>query len=206
MDAIVAWFEQSDRTLPWRELELAKIDAYEVLVSEFMLQQTQSSRVGPYYAAWLEKWPTVYALAAAPQGEVITAWGRLGYPRRAKWLHEAAQRIVEEFAGTVPREVEVLETFRGIGPYTARAVAVFAYGEWHPVIDTNVRRVLARWQRGEERATVPLKSDYELLTALLPEDNSTVRLLGYGVMELGATVCTARAPACDVCPLKHTCA
>lgn len=206
MDAIVAWFKQSERTLPWRELDIRRIDPYEVLVSEFMLQQTQSSRVGPYYKAWLQTWPTVHALAAAPLGEVLTAWGRLGYPRRAKWLHEAAQRIVCEFNGEVPKDVHVLETFTGIGPYTARAVAVFAYGEHHPVIDTNVRRVLARWQRGEERATAPLKSDYELLTALLPTDHTTTRLLGYAVMELGATVCTARALTCSACPLKATCA
>lgn len=205
MDAIVAWFKQSKRTLPWRELDIRRINPYEVLVSEFMLQQTQSSRVEPYYEAWLVNWPTVHALAAAPLGEVLTAWGRLGYPRRAKWLHEAAKRIVCEFNGEVPRDVQVLETFTGIGPYTARAVAVFAFGEHHPVIDTNVRRVLARWQRGEERPTAPLKSDYELLTQLLPKDNHTTRLLGYGIMELGATVCSARAPACNACPVQATC-
>lgn len=201
----MAWFKQSKRTLPWRELDTRRIDPYEVLVSEFMLQQTQSSRVEPYYEAWLVKWPTVHALAAAPLGEVLTAWGRLGYPRRAKWLHEAAKRIVCEFNGEVPRDVQVLETFTGIGPYTARAVAVFAFGEHHPVIDTNVRRVLARWQRGEERPTAPLKSDYELLTQLLPKDNHTTRLLGYGIMELGATVCSARAPTCNACPVQATC-
>lgn len=205
MDRILAWFRQSTRTLPWRELDITNIDPWAVLVSEFMLQQTQSSRVGPYYSEWLNRWPTPCALAAAPQGEVITAWGRLGYPRRAKWLHEAAARICEEFGGVVPRDVDILETFRGIGPYTARAVAVFAYGEHHPVIDTNVRRVLARWQWGEERANVPLKEDYNLLGRLLPSNREETRLLGYGVMELGATVCTARNPLCDECPLKDVC-
>lgn len=206
VNRILTWFGNSNRELPWRVLSLEHIDPWAVLISEFMLQQTQVSRVMPRFEMFSERWPTPCAMAQSPLADVLVAWDRLGYPRRAKWLHEASVRICEEFGGVVPSDIETLESFRGIGPYTARAIAVFAYGKHHPVIDTNVRRVLARWLRGEERAAGPLKQDYELLENLLPVDPVATRLLGYAVMELGATVCTARNPVCAECPVAVDCA
>ena len=138
---LIGWYRANARDLPWRR---PGFGAWGVLVSEFMLQQTPVSRVIPHLEAWLARWPTPAALAADPPSEAVRQWANLGYPRRALWLHRAATEIRDRHGGVVPRDVDALLALTGIGDYTARAVAVFAYGERHPVVDTNTRRVIAR--------------------------------------------------------------
>lgn len=199
-----AWFEEHGRDLPWRDPEFT---AWGTLVSEIMLQQTPVARVIPRLETWLQRWPTPAALAAEPPGEAVRAWDRLGYPRRALALHAAATEIAEKHDGVVPSDVDVLLGLPGVGDYTARAVAAFAYGLRHPVVDTNVRRVIARAVAGQGEAGPPsTRRDLAAMEALLPVDPVAAQLTNAGVMELGAIVCTARAPRCDVCPLTATCA
>jgi A/G-specific adenine glycosylase len=177
-----------------------------VLVSEFMLQQTPAARVVAPYLSWMERWPTPAALAAAPAGDAVRAWANLGYPRRALWLHNCATAITQQFGGQVPRDVTVLEKLPGIGPYTARAVAVFAYRAHEPVVDTNVRRVIARWHHGHsDQGSPSAQRDHADMLALMPPPAQSPEF-NAAMMELGARVCTARAPLCDECPLVHTCA
>ncbi|MBK0422395.1 A/G-specific adenine glycosylase [Leucobacter sp. CSA2] len=199
---IIAWYTSSARELPWRE---PGVSAWAILVSEFMLQQTQVDRVLPRWQAWLERWPTPQALAGEEPGEAVRAWDRLGYPRRALWLHRAAVEITERHGGIVPAEVEDLLALTGIGPYTARAVAAFAYGERHPVVDTNTRRVIARAVHGRAAAGIPAQADLADMSALLPGDPADAALFNAGAMELGAVVCTARAPRCGECPIADLC-
>ena len=175
-----------------------------MLVSEVMLQQTPVGRVLPAYAAWLERWPTLAELAAADPGDAVRMWGRLGYPRRALRLQAAAVVCVEQHGGELPTTVEVLLTLPGIGDYTARAVAVFALGQRHPVVDTNVRRVVARVVEGVADAAVT-KRDLALVLALLPADDALAGRLSIALMELGALVCTARTPRCPACRLQQHC-
>jgi len=202
--AVNDWFTASARALPWREPDCS---AWGILVSEFMLQQTPVARVLPQWQAWLERWPTPAALAAVPSGEAVRAWNRLGYPRRALWLHACAVAITERHGGVVPADVDELLALPGIGPYTARAVAAFAYGVRVPVVDTNVRRVLARAVDGKGESGRPsARRDLAAMAAVLPEDEREARLFNAGAMELGALVCTARAPRCDDCPLASVCA
>lgn len=201
---VVRWFRGSARDLPWRRPEAT---AWAVMVSEFMLQQTPVSRVLPVYEAWLERWPTPAALAAEPVGEAVRAWGRLGYPRRAQRLHAAATAIEEEFEGVVPSTYEDLWSLPGVGEYTAGAIASFAYGKRHIVLDTNVRRVLARAVSGVEYpapATTP--ADRRVATGLLPARAADAAEWAAASMELGAVVCTARAPRCEECPVAAVCA
>ncbi|MES2093995.1 MAG: A/G-specific adenine glycosylase [Actinomycetota bacterium] len=198
------WFVANGRDLPWRR---AGFGAWGTLVSEIMLQQTPVARVIPRLEEWLERWPDPAALAAVPAGEAVRAWNRLGYPRRALFLHAAALAITERLDGVVPRDVSTLLTLPGVGDYTARAVAVFAYGDRHPVVDTNVRRVIARAIDGDAEAGPPsTRRDLAAMEALLPADDEGARIFNAGAMELGAIVCTARAPRCDQCPLAATCA
>ncbi|MCD1571999.1 A/G-specific adenine glycosylase [Agromyces mediolanus] len=198
------WFADAARPLPWRA---AEVSPWAVLVSEFMLQQTQVSRVLPRWTAWMERWPTPAALASAPPAEAVRAWDRLGYPRRALWLHEAATEIVERHGGEVPSGLDELLALKGIGPYTARAVAAFAFGERHPVVDTNTRRVLARAIDGRAHAGAPSTArDLAAMSAQLPVERDAARRFNAGAMELGATVCTARTPDCDSCPVRSRCA
>jgi A/G-specific adenine glycosylase len=160
----------------------------------------------PRLEEWLQRWPDPAALAAVPSGEAVRAWNRLGYPRRALYLHAAALAITERHGGVVPRDVGQLLALPGIGDYTARAVAVFAYGDRHPVVDTNVRRVIARAIDGEAEAGSPsAQRDLAAMEALLPTDLQGARLFNAGAMELGAIVCTARAPRCNECPLAEVC-
>ena len=200
---VLAWYDRHARELPWRDPEAG---AWAVLVSEIMLQQTQVSRVLPAYRAWLERWPTPAALAADPVGEAVRAWGRLGYPRRAIRLHQAATAITERHAGVVPSDIESLRALPGIGDYTAAAVATFAYQGRHPVLDTNVRRVLTRAIDG---AALPGPSvriaERETARGLLPDDPSVAARWSVAVMELGALVCTARGPHCEACPIADRC-
>jgi A/G-specific adenine glycosylase len=201
---IIDWFADNGRALPWRE---PGFPAWGTLVSEFMLQQTPVARVIPRLAEWLERWPTPADLAAVPAGEAVRAWANLGYPRRALWLHQAAVQITERHGGVVPNDVQTLLSLPGIGDYTARAVAVFAYGDRHPVVDTNTRRVLARAVDGDGEPGPPsARRDLAGLEALLPEDLGDAHAFNAGIMELGAVVCTARSPRCDACPIADACA
>jgi A/G-specific adenine glycosylase len=197
------WYRDHARDLPWRR---AGFDAWGTLVSEFMLQQTPVARVIPHLEAWLTRWPTPGDLAAAPPADAVTQWANLGYPRRALWLHRAAVEIRDRHAGVVPRDVEALLALTGIGDYTARAVAVFAYGDRHPVVDTNTRRVLARALEGRAQPGPPHRRDLERMDAELPDDDVEAAVVNAAAMELGALVCTARSPKCEVCPLAELCA
>ena len=197
------WFAANRRDLPWRAPDFG---AWGILVSEIMLQQTPVARVIPRLALWLERWPTPAALAASPPGDAVRAWERLGYPRRALRLHAAAVAITEQHGGVVPSDVDQLLALPGIGDYTARAVAAFAFGLRHPVVDTNVRRVIARAIDGNAEAGPPsTRKDLAAMEALLPHSVEDARLFNAGMMELGAIACTARAPRCDACPLADSC-
>lgn len=200
---IIDWFEAEGRDLPWRQ---PGFTPWGSLVSEFMLQQTPVARVIPKLEEFLQRWPTPAALAASPSGDAVRAWANLGYPRRALWLHQCAVTIVEMFKGEVPRDVEDLLSLPGVGPYTARAVAVFAFGAHEPVVDTNIRRVIARHNQGNADQGPPsTQRDLEAMKAQLPLPDQSPAF-NAGIMELGALVCTARNPRCDLCPIAHTCA
>ena len=201
--AVIEWFDRNARDLPWRRPEAG---AWGVLVSEIMLQQTPVNRVLPAYEAWLERWPTPAALAADEPAEAIRAWGRLGYPRRALRLHACATVIADRYGNVVPADVSVLASLPGIGTYTAHAVATFAYRQRHPVVDTNVRRFVARVAAGEAdggAATTP--ADLRAAEALLPIAPVRAARASAAFMEIGALVCTARTPRCAVCPVSGEC-
>jgi A/G-specific adenine glycosylase len=202
-EPVLAWYSAHARDLPWRA---PGASPWSVLVSEIMLQQTPVSRVLPAHRAWLARWPSPSALAADPAGEAVRQWGRLGYPRRALRLHEAATIITRDHAGEVPSTHEALLALPGIGRYTAAAVAVFAFGDRHAVLDTNVRRVLARLASGEEfPGRQPSAAEYRLAESLLPEDPATAARWSVAVMELGALTCTAARPKCGTCPVSTQC-
>jgi A/G-specific adenine glycosylase len=201
---VIAWFDAHARDLPWRRREAG---AWGVMVSEFMLQQTPVSRVLPVYEQWLARWPRPADLAAEPPGEAVRAWGRLGYPRRALRLHAAALAMTERYGGDVPHDHAQLLALPGIGEYTAAAVASFAYGQRHAVLDTNVRRVLARAVTGVQYPpNATTAAERKLARALLPEDEPTAARWAAASMELGALVCTAKNEACGGCPLAAACA
>ncbi|MCB0897042.1 MAG: A/G-specific adenine glycosylase [Nocardioidaceae bacterium] len=203
-DPVLQWYDEHARDLPWRR---ADATAWSVMVSEFMLQQTPVSRVLPVHEQWLARWPTPAALAAEPSGEAVRAWGRLGYPRRALRLHAAAAAIVERYDGEVPSSYDELLSLPGIGDYTAAAIASFAFGRRHVVLDTNVRRVLARAVQGVELpGTSVTRAEREVAVELLPGDEPTAATWAVAVMELGALVCTAANPRCAACPLQSRCA
>lgn len=195
---LLDWYVGSRRDLPWRQPD---ISAWQILVSEFMLQQTPVSRVLPIWTQWVQRWPTPSATAAASAADVLRAWGKLGYPRRAKRLHECATVIARDHGDLVPPDVDTLLTLPGVGSYTARAVACFAYQQSVPVVDTNVRRVVARAGHGRADSGAPSTSrDHADVAALLP-NNETAPQFSAALMELGAIICTARAPRCGLCPL-----
>ncbi|MDG4665299.1 A/G-specific adenine glycosylase [Mycobacterium sp. 236(2023)] len=196
---LIGWYDREQRDLPWRR---PGVSAWQILVSEFMLQQTPVARVEPIWLDWIARWPTPSETAAASAADVLRAWGKLGYPRRAKRLHECAVTIATRYGDVVPDDVETLLTLPGIGTYTARAVACFAYRQRVPVVDTNVRRVVARVVHGRHDAGSPSSRDLGDVEALLPHDE-TAPQFSVALMELGATVCTARAPRCGLCPLRH---
>ncbi len=200
---VMRWFAVNGRDLPWRRPDFTP---WGTLVSEFMLQQTPVARVIPRLEAWLHRWPTPADLASAPLSEALRAWDRLGYPRRAMYLHACAVAITENHGGMVPESVDELLKLPGVGPYTARAVAAFAYGHRHPVVDTNVRRVLARAVAGQaEAGPASTRRDLAAMEAVLPESIADARLTNAAVMELGALVCTARSPQCGECPIADDC-
>lgn len=203
-ESVLDWYDEHARELPWRGLDATP---WSVMVSELMLQQTPVVRVLPVHAAWLERWPTPADLAAEPTGEAVRMWGRLGYPRRALRLHAAATAIVERHGGEVPSSYDDLIALPGVGDYTASAIASFAFGRRHVVLDTNVRRVLARAVSGVEfPATAVTRAERDVATALLPDDEATAATWAVATMELGALVCTARQPTCDACPVADLCA
>lgn len=201
---IVAWFAENARDLPWRR---PGFSAWGVLVSEIMLQQTPVTRVIPRLEQWLTRWPTPDALAADSPAEAVRAWQSLGYPRRALALHAAAVAISEQHRGIVPDDVDALLALPGIGDYTARAVAAFAYGKPVPVVDVNTRRVLARAMHGHgEAGPARTRAELAAMQALLPSDPAEAQAFNAGAMELGQTVCVARTPRCDNCPIAELCA
>ena len=202
-ERLIGWYRGHARDLPWRR---PGFGAWGVLVSEFMLQQTPVNRVIPALEAWLSRWPTPGALAAATSAETLHQWANLGYPRRALWLHRAAAEIRDRHGGVVPRAVDDLLALPGVGDYTARAVAVFAYGERHPVVDTNTRRVLARACDGQSQPGPPSRRDLAAMEELLPAEPAEAAVLNAATMELGATVCLARVPRCGRCPVAELCA
>ncbi|MGY1710150.1 A/G-specific adenine glycosylase [Geodermatophilus sp. SYSU D00758] len=202
-DTLVDWFAGAARDLPWRR---PGVDAWAVLVSEVMLQQTPVARVEPVWREWVARWPTPAALAAASPAEVIRAWGKLGYPRRALRLREAAVALVERHGGAVPADVAALEALPGVGTYTARAVACFGHGTPQPVVDTNVRRVVARLVHGRAEAGSARASDLGDIAALAPADPGRAVRFSVAVMELGALVCVAGTPRCTACPVAGACA
>jgi A/G-specific adenine glycosylase len=195
--ALQAWGAGVRADLPWRRDR----DPWAVLVSEAMLQQTQVARVAPRFTVLMTRWPTPAALAVAPLADVLEAWAGLGYYRRARDLHAAARAIVAEHGGRVPDDLAALRALPGVGPYTARAVLALAHGRDVGVVDTNVARVLARAVAGR-----PLTAGaaQRLADALVPP--GTGRAHTEALLDLGATVCTARAPRCDACPLRRDCA
>jgi A/G-specific adenine glycosylase len=202
--ALVDWYGANARDLPWRA---PGTTAWGVLVSEIMLQQTPVARVAPAWLEWMERWPLPSDLAAAVPADVLRAWGKLGYPRRALRLREAAGVIAAAHGDVVPSDVDTLLGLPGIGAYTARAVAAFAYGRRCPVVDTNVRRVVARAVHGAgDAGPASVARDLADVDALLPADEPTASRLSIALMELGAMVCTARSPRCVDCPLLAGCA
>lgn len=201
--AATRWYAAHARALPWRQ---STTTPWGVLVSEVMLQQTPVGRVLPAWSTWLDRWPTPVALAAEPAGEAVRAWGRLGYPRRALRLHECAVVLTERYRGEVPRDLPSLLALPGVGGYTARAVATFAFGQRHPVVDTNVRRLVARAVHGRADAgTSTTAADLALVAQLLPTAAGRAARASVAMMEVGALICTARAPACVQCPLSSMC-
>jgi A/G-specific adenine glycosylase len=200
---LLGWYAAHARDLPWRAQDATP---WSVLVSEIMLQQTPVARVLPAHAQWLTRWPAPAALAADSPGEAIRQWGRLGYPRRAIRLHAAAGVIAERHGGQVPSSVSSLRALPGVGGYTAAAVASFAFGQRHAVLDTNVRRVLARLLGRVAAGSAPSAAEIHRAESLLPESPRLAARWSVAVMELGALVCTAAAPRCGDCPLADQCA
>ena len=202
---ITAWYTANSRDLPWRGPDAS---AWSVMVSEFMLQQTPVARVLPAYREWLARWPTPGALAAASPADAVRQWGRLGYPRRALRLHESARIIISKHDGHVPAAIEHLRELPGVGSYTAAAIAAFAYGQRHAVLDTNVRRVLARLASGRQYpAQAQTAAELALAISLLPpQQERRAAKWSVALMELGALICTAARPRCGECPVAAACA
>lgn len=202
-DAVLSWYAAHARPLPWREPD---VSPWAVLVSEVMLQQTPVARVEPVWRQWCALWPTAAATAAADPAELLRAWGRLGYPRRALRLVECARAVVDHHGGVLPADEDALLALPGVGAYTAAAVAAFAFGRRTVVLDTNVRRVLARVRDGTALPPPTLtRAERDRAAALVPEAAPVAARWGVAVMELGALVCTARAPRCTACPVAAAC-
>lgn len=203
IEAICAWFDANGRDLPWRR---PGTSAWGVLVSEVMSQQTPMSRViGPWHE-WMNRWPTPDDLAEEDSGEAVAAWGRLGYPRRALHLHSCAVTIATEHDGVVPNSYDELVALPGIGDYTASAVVSFAFGGRATVLDTNVRRLIARAESGIANCpTSVTRAERIVADALVPDEDARAAKWAVASMELGALVCTARSPQCEVCPIRDSC-
>lgn len=196
---ITEWFKENKRDLPWRNS-----DAWGVLVSEIMLQQTPVQRVLPIYLEWMKRWPTPADLAKATPAEVITAWGRLGYPRRALRLHECAKIISTQLNNELPQTEAELRKLPGIGEYTAAAIVAFAFQKSSLVLDINIRRLFSRLYNGEESPTsAPTKSERVEYATYIPEKGA--HMWAAATMELGALICTAKKPLCGRCPVAQNC-
>ena len=200
---LLSWYARNRRDLPWRRSR----DPYAIWVSEIMLQQTRVAAVVERYQAFIQRFPTVVSLAAAPEQDVLALWSGLGYYRRARMLHKAAQFVAEHLGGTLPATAKELKTLPGIGAYTAAAIASIAHGEPVAVVDGNVERVLCRlagWEEGGSKGGADLRRKIETLAAkLLDEENPSD--FNQSMMELGAMVCTPRSPQCLVCPWSASC-
>lgn len=202
-DRLSSWWQDNARDLPWR---FGRTSPWGVLVSEVMSQQTPMSRVCPYWLEWMRLWPTPRALSRAAAADIIAAWGRLGYPRRALRLQECARVLVSSYGGQVPSVYDQLIALPGVGDYTASAVLSFAFGTRVPVIDTNIRRVLSRSFEGKESTGGSAKaSDRQLAADLLPRKKEESVIWNQALMEVGAVICTAHKPLCTQCPLKDLC-
>ena len=196
---ISAWFKKSKRDLPWR-----KTDTWGILVSEFMLQQTPVNRVLPVYNEWMKRWPTAAHLAKATPAEVITAWGRLGYPRRALRLHECAKVITDQLKGEIPTTEVELRKLPGVGEYTAAAMVAFAFSGRSLVLDINIRRLFVRLFDGAESPTTSATNDEKVrYQELIPKKDP--HIWAAATMELGALVCTSQSPKCAICPVSDKC-
>jgi A/G-specific adenine glycosylase len=195
---VLAWFEENQRDLPWR-----KSTPWGVLISEIMLQQTPVNRVLPIWKEWMERWPTAHDLSQSKKSDLLKAWGRLGYPRRALRLHEAATIITREHNNQVPTDIEDLRKLPGVGEYTAAAIMAFAYKEKSLVLDVNIRRLFARVLDGKEFPPLHItNSERESRRNLIPEEANT---WAAATMELGALICTAINPLCEQCPISNQC-
>lgn len=200
----MSWFAANARPLPWRD---SGVSPWGVLVSEIMLQQTPAARVEGPWLAWMERWPTPDALAEAPTADVLRAWGRLGYPRRALRLQEAARAVVERHDGELPADEALLLQLPGVGSYTAAAVMAFAFGRRSLVLDVNVRRVLARMADGTQHPTrSETAAERRRAWAFVPDGDADAAMWSAAAMELGATICVARSPDCARCPIAAHCA
>lgn len=196
---LTLWFKKNQRDLPWR-----KTDAWGVLVSEIMLQQTPVNRVLPVYNQWMARWPSAHELSQATTAEVITAWGRLGYPRRALRLHECARVISTQFNNRVPETEVELRSLPGIGEYTSAAIMAFAHRQRSLVLDINIRRFFARSIDGTEVPTLSItRQERKFRAELIPNRNP--HIWAAATMELGALVCTAQNPKCGICPIADSC-
>lgn len=201
---VIDWYSIHARDLPWRAPDRTP---WQVMVSEFMLQQTPVIRVLPRWREWMDRWPEPADLAAASTGDAVKMWGRLGYPRRALRLHAAAVAITERHDGRVPEDYDELLALPGVGSYTAAAISVFAFENRQTVIDTNIRRVHARAVAGKALPSKSLTAaETRLAEDLMPADDAAAVAWNAAVMELGALVCTARSPACERCPIVDDCA
>ena len=201
--SLIRWFEKHGRDLPWRRTT----DPYAILVSEMMLQQTQVTTVLPFYERWMRRFPTVRALAAAAEEDVLHAWQGLGYYSRARNLHRTARAVVEDHAGTFPNSPEALGALPGIGPYTAGAVAAFAFDRPVPLVDANIARVLARLMdlRHPIDSGAGRNALWDFARRLQPPGVRGGRRFNSALMELGALVCTPRDPDCEGCPVRRHC-
>ena len=199
---LLDWYRRNGRDLPWRRTR----DPYRILVSEVMLQQTQVDRVLPKYQEWIEKFPTLQALASAAESDVSETWWPLGYNIRPRRLHAIARESVERYGGELPGDEQTLRSFKGIGAYTAGAVLSFAFGQRAAILDTNVARVLLRVfvGYGDPKAHAMRRHLWDVSRTVLPMRH--VFDFNQALMDLGATLCTARRPRCGVCPLRGGCA
>ncbi len=200
-ERLLAWYAAHRRDLPWRSAAGETADPYRVWLSEVMLQQTRVETVRPYYARWLERFPTLRSLAEAPLDDVLKAWEGLGYYSRARNFHRAVQEVASRHGGHVPGQPDAFRALPGVGRYTAGAVMSIAFGREEPVVDGNVRRVLARWTDDPAPADDAL---WRMAAALVPGERPGD--VNQAVMELGATVCTPRNPRCGDCPVRDLCA
>ena len=199
--ALRRWFRSHGRDLPWR----AAPTPYAVLVSEFMLQQTTVAAVIPYFERWMRRFPDIAALAAAPESDVLKLWEGLGYYSRARNLHRAAQSVLAQFDGTIPSDLPALRSLPGVGPYTAAAIAAFAFDQCVPVLDANINRVVARLFNYRENITTKAGRDFleKAATSLLPKTSGRRHVSA--LMDLGATLCRSGVPDCASCPVHHFC-